>query len=257
MKVFILAGGLGTRLHSVVSDRPKSMAPVGPLPFLSYQLAEMKSQGFDEFILCVGYKHRSITEYYGDGESMELSIRYSIEHNPLGTAGAIRLASSFIENETFIVMNGDTFVNADFPAMIAHHKALHTEDERFIGTILSAYMTDASSCGTLELSPCGTVEGFHEKMYESGWTNAGVYILESSILSFIPTGKVSIENETFPAVIKNGHKMSSFPALTLPIDIGTPEGYRRFQGNVMVNPDVKGAGIGHQAITTSLIRNPS
>lgn len=254
MKVFILAGGAGTRLHSVISDRPKSMAPIHSLPFLSYQLAEMKNQGFDEFVLCIGYKHQFITEYYGDGESLELSINYSIERNPLGTAGAIRLASDFIEDETFMVMNGDTFVNADFPSMVAHHKALHAEDGRFIGTILSSYMTDASSLGTLELSPCGTIEGFHEKIMGSGWANAGVYILESDILSFIPAGKISIENEVFPAVIKSEYKLSSFPALGVPIDIGTPEGYRKFQEKVKVMGVYDGSG--HHASTISSIRSP-
>jgi len=234
------------------------MALINSLPFLSYQLAEMKSQGFDEFVLCVGYKHQSIIEYYGDGESLELSINYSIERNSLGTAGAIRLASSFIEDETFMVMNGDTFVNADFPSMVAHHKALHAEDKRFIGTILSAYMADASSLGTLELTPCGTVERFREKTHGSGSTNAGVYILESDILSLIPAGKVSIEDETFPAVIKSGYRLSSFPALGLPIDIGTPGGYRQFQKKVMGTPGtIPCLGIGHHAITTLSIHCPS
>jgi len=230
MKVFILAGGAGTRLRSIVSDRPKPMAVVHSLPFLSYQLAEMKDQGFDEFVLCVSYKYQVITEYYGSGEQWDLSIDYSIERDPLGTAGAIRHARKFISpGEAILVMNGDTFVKADFLSMIAHHKALRAIDETFIGTILTAPMANASEKGTLDLADDGTISGFHEKTTrKSGWVNAGAYILESDILHFIPYGKVSIENETFPMIIRSGYRLSAFPSLGEPIDIGTPEGYMRF-----------------------------
>lgn len=229
MKVFILAGGAGTRLRSVISDRPKSMAPVHSLPFLSYQLAEMKRQGFYEFVLCVGYKHQSITEYYGDGELFELSINHSIERNPLGTAGAILHAACFITDESFMVINGDSLIEADFNAMAAHHEVLHSENPCLIGTILTTYVHDASNLGILELSPCGMVNNFREKVPESGWINAGVYILDPSILSLIPMGKVSIEHEIFPAIVKSRYELSSFPTQGELIDIGTPWGYRRFQ----------------------------
>lgn len=238
MKTFILAGGLGTRLRSVVDDRPKPMAPIKSaiksngsegVPFLSYQLAEMKEQGFDEFILCVSYMYESIMEYYQDGEQWELSIKYSIESEPLGTAGALLHAEEHIDSEPFLVLNGDSFIQADFQSMMAHHYSMRKSEPSIIGTILTTHIENTNGYGVLGIGPCGLVDGFYEKgLWGPGWINAGAYVLDPSILSFIPRGKVSIEHETFPRVISSGYRLCSFGTGERLIDIGTPSGYECF-----------------------------
>ena len=109
MEAIILAGGLGTRLRSVINDVPKPMATVAGRPFLDYILHYLKTQGISKVILSVGYKSEIITDWYSDkNNAFELDISYSFESEPLGTGGAIFKAAELVENEAFFIINGDT-----------------------------------------------------------------------------------------------------------------------------------------------------
>ena len=109
MQAIILAGGLGTRLRSVVSDRPKPMALVEGKPFLEYVLQGLKKSGIDDIIFAVGYKGGMVEEYFGDGARFGIRARYAYEEELLGTAGAIKNAGKYVTDEQFFVLNGDTF----------------------------------------------------------------------------------------------------------------------------------------------------
>src|SRR5215471_14492200 len=106
---FVLCGGQGTRLRSVVSDRPKSMALISGTPFLQLLLARLRSQGVDDVVLGTGYMAEKIERYFADGKQFALRIRYSREHEPLGTGGALKLAESLI-SDPVLVLNGDSYV---------------------------------------------------------------------------------------------------------------------------------------------------
>ena len=114
MQAIILAGGLGTRLRSVVSDRPKPMALVEGKPFLEYVLQGLKKSGIDDIIFAVGYKGGMVEEYFGDGSRFGIRARYAYEEELLGTAGAIKNAGKYVTDEQFFVLNGDTFYQMDF-----------------------------------------------------------------------------------------------------------------------------------------------
>ncbi|MGQ9494601.1 MAG: nucleotidyltransferase family protein [Anaerolineae bacterium] len=229
MKTLILAGGLGTRLQSVVADRPKPMANVKGRPFLEYQIAQLRSQGFAEIVLCVGHRAEQIQKYFGTGHRWGMHIAYAVESELLGTAGAIQNAAHFITG-TFLVLNGDSYLEADLQALVSFHRQHRSSDPRTLGTIATVAVEDATSYGTLELDEEGHILRFREKYSTgAGWINGGVYVLEPDILSLIPAGRpVSIEKETFPLALESGWHLYSYPVQGFFVDIGTPEGYERF-----------------------------
>jgi mannose-1-phosphate guanylyltransferase len=158
-----------------------------------------------------------------------VQIVYSVETELLGTAGAIKSARSFIE-DTFLVLNGDTYLEVDLPGLIDFHRNRRLEDLRTIGTIATIDVDDSTSYGKIALNDEARILGFEEKV-EAGpaWINGGVYVLEPAILDLIPTGRVvSAERETFPLVLRRNLRMFGYPVQGFFVDIGTPEGYRRF-----------------------------
>jgi len=225
-KAFILAGGLGTRLRSKVSDMPKSMAPIAGKPFLEWQMMLLKAQGFTDIVLCVGYMADKIIDYFGDGSKFGLSIQYSVEKKPLGTAGAIRNASEFID-DTFLLLNGDTFLSIDYEGLLEFHDA-----KEGILTLSLTLADDATRYGSVNIDIFSRVTGFKEKQadtYKFGYINAGVYTVEPSIIDHIvPNKAVSLENDVIPTIM-GIEPVFGYVAGGHFIDIGTPESYEEAQ----------------------------
>src|SRR6185295_2279579 len=112
-RVFILAGGRGTRLQALFPDQPKPMVPVAGRPFLEHQISLLAQQGFDDFVLCLGYRAEQISSYFGDGARWGVRLAYSTELQPLGTAGALKQAARLWSGPA-LVLNGDTYLDTDF-----------------------------------------------------------------------------------------------------------------------------------------------
>jgi NDP-sugar pyrophosphorylase family protein len=205
------------------------MAPIKGKPFLEYQIYQLRSHGLRDLVLCVGHLAHHIQNYFGDGRDWGVQIAYAVEKEPLGTAGAIKSAQSFIE-DTFLVLNGDSYLEADFLELIGFHCHRPSADSQTIGTIAIVSVDDAASYGKIELNGNARLLSFEEKMEpEPGWINGGVYVLEPTILDLIPTGRaISIEKETFPLVLKQNRYLFGYPVQGFFVDIGTPEGYHRF-----------------------------
>ena len=142
MKVLILAGGLGSRLQSLLRGRlPKPMAQVKGKPFLEYQIDQLQAHGFKHLVLCVGHLAHHIQDYFGDGRDRGVQIAYAVETELLGTAGAINNAESFIE-DTFLVLNGDSYLEVDFRELTEFHRHQRSADPRTIGTIATVAVDD-------------------------------------------------------------------------------------------------------------------
>jgi mannose-1-phosphate guanylyltransferase len=219
--VFILAGGLGTRIRSLYPDLPKPLIPIHGKPFLEYQIVQLRDQGFQDFVLCVSYRADQIAAHFQDGAALGVRIRYSHEPEPLGTAGALRYATAYWA-ETCLVMNGDTFIEADFRALMAAHQA-QPDASASVGLVA---MPDTSRYGQVVIDQHQHITAFCEKdqSASAGWINAGVYVLESRVRDFIPAGRaVSIEREVFPALVEN-RQLFGFPLNGAFVDMGTPEG---------------------------------
>jgi len=225
MRALILAGGEGLRLRPVSGDLPKCLAEVGGRPFIEHQIELFKGEGITEFVLCVGIGAGLVKEALGDGRKLGVSIEYSLEETPLGTAGAIKNASPLIDGR-FLCANGDTLVEFSLSEMEAAHATA-----RAVTTILFKE-TIATGRGTIKLGSNNEIKGFAEKASRDalGLINCGYYIMERDVLSRIPPGKrVSLETETLPELISSGARVAGFPARGDFVDIGTPEDYGRIK----------------------------
>jgi D-glycero-alpha-D-manno-heptose 1-phosphate guanylyltransferase len=219
----ILAGGFGTRLSSVISDMPKVMAPVNGRPFLDYQLAYLAFSGIKRVILAVGYKHEMIMQHYGDRFG-NIRIEYSIEHEPLGTGGAVKQAFKKAENSPVLVLNGDTFFEIDLSKF---HDFYRRRDAKIIMAIRE--VEDVGRFGAVETEWDGQITRFHEKSDRSGRgkINGGIYLIDKNFFlgSDLPD-KFSLEKDFFEKV----YKQQNIYAMTCRryfIDIGVPDEYAR------------------------------
>jgi NDP-sugar pyrophosphorylase family protein len=216
----MLAGGLGTRLRSTVVGRPKALALINGRPFLSYLLDQLAGAGLKEVVLCVGYLGEQIKAEYGSAYR-GLSLSYSQEALPLGTAGALRLALPFFQSETVLILNGDSFCETNLPAFAAWHFT-----QPAAGTLLLTYVADTSRYGSVQIDSQGRIVNFSEKSEAGGpgWINAGIYLLRRSLVETIPAERaVSIEEEMFPTWLEWG--LYGYQGGGSFLDIGTPESY--------------------------------
>jgi D-glycero-alpha-D-manno-heptose 1-phosphate guanylyltransferase len=224
MEAIVLAGGLGTRLRAVVSDLPKPMAPVAGRPFLAWILDRLADAGFGRVVLAVGYRHEAIRDHFGIAYR-GMSLAYSVEETPLGTGGAMRLAIDHVDASPVFVLNGDTYLEVDYPAMRAAHRAHEVEL-----TVAVARVADVSRYGSLEIKD-DRICGFLEKgSLGPGYINAGVYLMARGLVETIPVGTGhSFENELLMPRVAELCPLA-FRADGLFIDIGVPEDYERAQG---------------------------
>lgn len=240
MQALILAGGLGERLRSIVNDRPKPMARLGEKPFLEHQLEFLKRHGVNHLVMCVGYRHQQILEHFGSGDCWGVHIDYSVEAELLGTAGAIKQADQYITG-AFFTLNGDTFFDVNLGDFIKFHELNKSMRERYVGSIALARVREVGNYGLVCLDRNNRVLRFIEKQESnandndgSNWVNAGIYIFEPEILDHIPGGKkVSIEREIFPTLLEAGFVLGGYRAEGAFIDIGTPDGYYKFQAYIL------------------------
>jgi len=216
----ILAGGLGTRLRSVVQDRPKVLAEIAGRPFLTYLLDQLIYAGISKVVLCTGYRSNQVRDVLGD-EYRGLGITYSIEAFPLGTAGALRLALPLLRADTALVINGDSYCDADFASFLHWH-----ENRQAMVSLLLTKVDDTQRFGRVQVAENGTVTTFHEKGIFSGpgLISAGVYLISRNLLVSIAGGTAaSLEREVFPRGV--GHGLYGFETESLFIDIGTPDAF--------------------------------
>ena len=222
MEAIVLAGGLGTRLSSVVSEVPKPMAPVCGRPFLRYVLDELFSQGCESVVLAVGYLHEQISEYFGDVYK-GMSIRYSIEDAPLGTGGAIRQALEMCSEEIVFVLHGDSFLEIDLRCLEDTLRA-HPSAE---AALAIKRMEQFDRYGSLEVED-GIVQSFREKAYcDEGLINGGAYALRRRALASMPES-FSMEQDYLERYVSRG-VLAACETDGFFLDIGIPDDYERAQ----------------------------
>ena len=247
MQAVVLVGGEGTRLRPLTIQTPKPMIPVMNVPFLERTLRRLKAAGIDDVILPAGYLPEAITSYFGDGHMLGLQLRYVIEDTPLGTAGALKNLEQHITGP-FFVLNGDILTSLDLEAMRERHRRTGG-----IGTLHLVRVEDPSAFGCVVHDDNGRVSAFVEKPpRESAPTdeiNAGTYLLEREILAHIPAGRpVSIERETFPAIIQQGKLLYAYTTDDYWIDLGKPEAYLASHRHIfdgfmpLAQPEIDGPG---------------
>ncbi len=218
LSAIILAGGLGTRLRKIVNDRPKVLAEVAGRPFLAYLLDYLRGEGIGRVVLCTGYLADQIHQVFGQ-EYEGVELIYSREAEPLGTGGALRLASRCISAFPVLVCNGDSFADVPLEGLWDFHEAHGAE-----ATIGVMKCDDPRRFGLVNFNDFGEVQNFSEKKTtaQTGWVNAGMYVVGKELVDSIPeNGKVSLENDIFPSWVGRG--LFAYPQLGSFFDIGTPE----------------------------------
>jgi D-glycero-alpha-D-manno-heptose 1-phosphate guanylyltransferase len=219
MEAIVLAGGLGTRLRSVVADLPKAMAPVAGRPFLAHLLDLLVDAGFESAVLAVGYRADAIREHFGE-RYRNLTLSYSVESEPLGTGGAMRLALRNATTDDVFVLNGDTFAVVDFRAMLEAHRRAGAAM-----TVAVHAVPDTARYGSLALKG-DRIEGFREKgRHGPGWINAGVYVVPRSLFDHARVDDAFSFESDFLVPGVDSLKPLAFPTHGLFIDIGVPEDY--------------------------------
>lgn len=219
----ILAGGQGTRLRSVVADRPKVLASVAGRPFLTYLLDQIGRIGIRRVVLSTGHLAEQFADAIG-GEYHGIAIEYAQETEPLGTGGAIKFAGQFVDSPHALVMNGDSYFDADLAGYLHWHQAGGQD-----ASLLLVEVPDASRFGTVRLQADGVrVSAFLEKqpVPMPGHINAGVYLLRREMIGEIPDGLCSIERDVFPRWLER-FDVRGWVTDGEFIDIGIPEEYRR------------------------------
>ena len=220
IEAVILAGGMGTRLRSLALDRSKVMVEVKGRPFITYLLDQLDSAGLRKVILCTGYMAYSVESMLGD-KYKNLEIIYSKENEPLGTAGALRIAIPYMHVEHILVMNGDSFVEFDMNVFFSSH----VKRQASVSIVLTK-VEDVSRYGEIEVNSDGEVKHFTEKGNRTGagWINAGVYLMKKDALCSIPDKTpLSLEKQFFPSLVKEG--LYGYKTNERFIDIGTTESF--------------------------------
>ena len=224
MQAIVLVGGEGTRLRPLTSTVPKPALTLVDRPFLAYMVEWLARHGVEEVVLACGFLPDVLREALGEGEHLGTRIRYVVEPEPMGTAGAIRFAADELGEELgerFLALNGDVLTDLDVGALLAAH-----EQHGARATVGLHPVEDSAAYGLVSRDADGAVLEFLEKTGEAapGEVNAGMYVLERSVLDLIPPGRtMSIEREVFPRLVGQGLHGILLEGYWM--DIGTPERY--------------------------------
>ena len=227
MRAVVLVGGEGTRLRPLTLTAPKQMLPIVEQAMVERVLGHLATHGIDEAVLSLGYRPDAFSDAYPDGVIAGVRSTYAVEPTPLDTAGAIRFAATFGGiDDTFVVLNGDVLTDFDISDLVSFHRQHGAE-----GTIGLTPVDDPSSFGVVPTDADGKVTAFIEKPPRdeapTNLINAGIYILEPSVLGRIaPDVRVSIERETFPAMVADG-TLYAKGSDAYWLDTGTPDAYLR------------------------------
>jgi D-glycero-alpha-D-manno-heptose 1-phosphate guanylyltransferase len=222
----ILAGGLGTRLRSVVPDLPKPMAPISGRPFLEHQLDYWIKQGVSNFVLSIGYRHEVIVDHFGN-RYKDAELDYVIEKTPLGTGGGLLLAAEKVnQDDPFLLLNGDTYFAMDLKKLINFSL---TNDADWCFSLFRTH--EEGRYMGMDISPQGRITSLKSGTGRSGrLVNGGVYLVNPRALireRFSPGDKVSLEDNMFPTAMALGQRLMGMEFPGTFIDIGVPEDFHR------------------------------
>ncbi len=243
MQALVLVGGFGTRLQPLTTDRPKPILEMVDRPFFAYMIDWLASHGVEEIVLACGFLPDQMQAVLGDGSPGGPKLRYVVEPEPLGTAGAIKFAAPCLQDR-FFVLNGDSLTDLDLTALWDFHL------DREARVSLGLYpVDDPSEFGLVELDETGSVRSFTEKRDGAGpgLISAGAYVIDHEVIDLIPGGrKVSIEHEVFPLLVDDGLYGLALDGYWK--DIGTHDRYREacwdiLEGRVSTGVEIHRDGV--------------
>jgi mannose-1-phosphate guanylyltransferase / phosphomannomutase len=226
MKAVVMAGGEGTRLRPLTSNQPKPMVPIVGKPCMEHILELLREHGLTDVIVTVAFLPQAIRSYFGEGETLGLTVGYSVEESPLGTAGSVRLAARQLD-ETFLVISGDALCDLDLTKLIEFHK------ERDAAVTIGLKSVDNPlEFGIVVTDEEGRIERFLEKpswgQVFSDTINTGIYVLEPEVLKHVPTDRpYDFSKELFPYLLEMGRPLYGYVMDGYWQDIGNLDQYRQ------------------------------
>jgi mannose-1-phosphate guanylyltransferase / phosphomannomutase len=226
MKAVVMAGGEGTRLRPLTSNQPKPMVPIVGKPCMEHILELLREHGLTDVIVTVAFLPQAIRSYFGEGDTLGMSVGYSVEESPLGTAGSVRLAAKQLD-ETFLVISGDALCDVDLGELIAFHK------ERGAAVTIGLKSVDNPlEFGIVVTDEEGRIERFLEKpswgQVFSDTINTGIYVLEPEVLTHVPTDRpYDFSKELFPYLLEMGRPLYGYVMDGYWQDVGDLDQYRQ------------------------------
>jgi mannose-1-phosphate guanylyltransferase/phosphomannomutase len=226
MKAVVMAGGEGTRLRPLTSNQPKPMVPIVGKPCMEHIVELLGKHGFEDIVVTLAFMPQAIRGYFGAGETQGVSIRYSVEETPAGTAGSVKLAEDALD-EPFLVISGDALCDIDLGALVRFHR----EKEALV-TIGLKSVDNPLEFGIVVTDDEGRVERFLEKpswgQVFTDTINTGIYVLDPEVLRHIPTDRpYDFSKELFPLLLEMGRPLYGFVADGYWQDIGNLDQYRQ------------------------------
>lgn len=220
MKAVVLAGGKGTRLVPYTKILPKPLMPIGDMPILEVMLRQMKAAGIDQVVLTVGHLSELLRAFFKDGSQLGISINYSYEDCPLGTAGPIALVNGL--DETFLVSNGDVLTTLCLPELIRFHKAQHA-----MATIASHRRQSKIDLGVIERDGNHQITGYIEKPVYDFLVSMGIYVFEPTVLTYIAPNQYLDFPDLIKKLIAAGERVAAYEFDGYWEDLGRPDDYER------------------------------
>jgi mannose-1-phosphate guanylyltransferase/phosphomannomutase len=242
MKAVIIAGGLGTRLRPLTYNIPKPIVPVANRPFVLHQIDLLVQHGIKEIILNLHYLMENIKKVLDDGKKMGVKIHYSIEEHPLGTAGAVKNAEEYFDDEPLLVFNGDVLTDINLTQIIEFHQKTGARV-----TLTLTRVEDPTAYGLILTNRDGVVTHFIEKpsweqlanlstLGPADTINAGIYVLDPKVFRNVPKGvEYSFERQLFPSLLEKGELICGYISDRYWIDIGKPSQYRQAHEAILRN----------------------
>ena len=224
MKALLIAGGFGTRMRPLTFTRPKHLLPIANRPHIDHVFDKLQRHGVNECVLLTSYLADAFDATVRSAGERGMSVEVAHEPTPLGTAGALKNAAGLLGNETFLALNGDVLTDADLDALVDFHRARKAQ-----GTILLTPVEDPTQFGVVPTADDGRVEAFIEKPpageAPTNMINAGVYVLETSVLERIPVEQeYSAERELFPGLVAES-SLFAWATDSYWLDVGTSDKY--------------------------------
>mgnify|MGYP005861953141 CR=1 FL=1 len=224
MKAMILAAGEGTRLRPLTLTRPKPMVPIGDKPLLAHTIAWLRRHGITEIGINLHYKPEVITDYFGDGSAFGVRLVYSYEPKILGTAGGAKALEAFLD-EPFVVVYGDLLTALDLTAVCRFHAEV---------TVVLYRVSNPWECGLVTMDATGRITRFVENpprdQVFTDLANAGVYVMQPEVLSYVPAGQFyDFGHDLFPRLLAEGALLVGYPTDQYLLDIGNHDKYNQAQ----------------------------
>ena len=221
-----MAGGEGTRLRPLTSNQPKPMVPIVGKPCMEHIVELLKEHGFDDIVVTLAFMPQAIRGYFGAGESQGVSIRYSVEESPMGTAGSVKLAEDALD-EPFLVISGDALCDIDLGALVRFH-----QEKEALVTIGLVSVDNPLEFGIVVTDDDGRIERFLEKpswgQVFTDTINTGIYVLDPEVLRHVPEGQpFDFSKELFPLLLEMGRPLYGYVADGYWQDIGNLDQFRQ------------------------------